>query len=242
VAGTISTALIDRIVSGDFDNTIRNEMAQAFHDFGKLVTDELERISDLRENDDTTHARLSVVMALTSSSNDFDRNVRVTNRIFPRLWESFTSVDDVYEILTDNHRENYMAGGHARAIFHGLQFLRTLTGDDVPKLLEHKADGRISGVGPKINAFANALYDQWSPVFTIDRHHLRHLWGLTGNTGPAPDRISEKNYYRLESHFLQLHKELFGTLVSPFAAQWCLWCRVRGNKFESHSVIYNGGE
>ena len=219
----------------DVDNfdvaRFRDDITIALAEYGEAVDAELDRMQALRDEFPQQYAQACIAFAIMSPQCQFDVNVRGTRRFMDGLYRSIESVDDMYQLITNNGSDSWFtAGMSARSLYASLDAIRNideLTLDGIDTL---RKIGAIRGLGSKTRAMALALYDRDYPVFTLDVHMLR---GMVADVDTGIT-ITDKRYAQLADMAISVARE-YGNV---FLVQWCLWNHYRNGAMQSHLGIF----
>ena len=221
---------------------LADELRAIARDTASPVHAEIDAIRALREVDPRLHAQTCVVFAIISPRTKFEKNVRATRRMMHAIDRDFSTVDDVYQCLTDGGKDSWFsAGGVSRSLFASLAWIRTLDIDDMnkPALLALNRAGTVKGLGRKTASMAVALFDASAPVITLDVHMLRGLLKCANMNAVGDLSINDSAYDVLEASVLNSIDDLLnGAHIDYFYFQWALWNRWGFGTHVTHLPIF----
>jgi endonuclease III len=203
------------------------------------VNEELTAISECRDADPIRHAQKCLAFAILSPRCKLHWNATMVQRFFSAIdaGEQFESCDDLYQTIA------YGIGGigvgpNVARLYASLDAIADVTPDDMtkPTLLAWRKARYIMGIGEKTAAMAVALFEQTSPVFTLDVHMLRWITDTVWGTTASEHSIADTAYKVLEPWFVQWAARYFPA-QSPFSVQWAIW-NVRQGNHETHLPIF----
>jgi hypothetical protein len=209
-------------------DTIRQDAVTALATYGAQVNAELDAIATLPHDVRATRA---ASFAILSPQADFDDNVRAVPVLLDCLRNHATPLrivdalrDVGYKMTYEQKASQYIAS-------------RDLILDARPQDVTLTHVTSHLGFAEKTGSMFCALYNQWSPVITLDTWMLSGLLGVA-NTGGKKNAntytASGQGYHDIAGMLLDMAEELN---VSPFLLQWSLWCHYRGF-FSSHLPIF----
>jgi endonuclease III len=195
-----------------------------------LVIAEIMSFRQARAVDPRTLARNVLIFAMLSPQTRFDKNMAAFRNAVA-IWDTDPDVDT----LTNAIREVGFAPTKALRLTEARDFLND-------PLLHEKMTTKnvlaLKGMGHKTTAFALALFDDMSPVFTLDVHMLRALCHATGFGADVNPLINDSAYVMLSKAWVDWTRQ--NGVESPFVAQWSLWNVWGFNRHVSHVGILEG--
>lgn len=231
--------LTDTLAIVDNGHQLYRRIESQIRSYLPEVTAELRTIADCRESDPIRHAQECLVFAILSPGCKFDYNVLMVRRFMDAIDEgkSFPDCDSLYRTIAMGVSGRGV-GRNVRNLFHSLDAVLNITPDDMtkPGLLAWRKSRYVLGIGEKTAAMAVALYDEHSPVVTLDVHMLRWLAEECLHLTASRHTIADDAYRTVEAWFLQWVARYFDE-YSPFAIQWAIWDARRG-EHEAHAPIF----
>lgn len=191
------------------------------------VVAEVALFRSARKENPARLARDVILFAMLSPQTRFDANVSAFRKL-TAVWENNPEYDEVVDLI----REVQFSRNKARYVIEAREFLND---PFLHEKMTRKNILALKGMGEKTTAFALALFDDMTPVFTLDLHILRALafvagFGSAVNVPPPTSKI----YRQLEEAILEWTRSR--GIESPFIAQWSLW-NTWQNRHISHLPI-----
>ena len=195
-----------------------------------LVTAEILQFREARERNPYGLARNVILFAMLSPQTRFEANVTAFHNLLA-IWDRNPSLEEIREAIVGVQ----FSATKAQRILDARKFLDD---ENLPTRMNRHNLLKLKGMGHKTTSFALALFDDLSPVFTLDLHMLRAISWATG-FGHDVNVILRKNVHTtLEDAVVNYLREK--SVASPFVAQWSLWNAWGFNRHVSHLPILEG--